>query len=390
MFQNCGKENPGVQISTGSTLYVQYFSSEQIRNGGFLVQWTVVDNPGSTADRACFGTQTLPVNPGDLNGTIVNYIRGVGYRPNSDCTFLITAPTDKYIQITWEYFTLQEMEWFSGTCYDFVSVRDGNQSTGYELQRTCGSWIPLPVTSTQNQVSIQFVSDNAVQSYGFIATWRVVDTPGSVTCSGVKNIFQSPMRGFISDGAKGLGYTNNARCTWMITAPPGLVIAITYVEVQLEKAYGATCHDYLEFWDNLQARPRVCGNLSKSLLDTFGFISSTSNLELRFVSDGNTAAAGFNISYAFVAPPPKGVDNSSKVELVVAVVLLTFFGIILLCCAFVWYKKRQAAKAIQHIDLDRGQDLNRKRTVSGTEGPPPPPATARSDDDIESTGPTPI
>jgi len=386
LFKNCGTEEVPVQVSTGNTVLMTYSAMMQVQQGGFTLQYTVVDAPGNTTDRFCGGLENIPTNPDDENGTIINYVRGSLYRPNARCEYVISAPAGKYIKITWDYFGLQDPDNF-GFCRDYIIVRDGN-SSGRELQRSCGFYTPLPATSTVSTIHVLFVSDNLIQSYGFLAHWEVVDRPGGVSdCSGNRTIFQTPTYGEITDGSNGFGYVNNAYCSWLITAPTGLAVQITYTRVALEApASNNVCRDYVQVTDGKSKHAKLCGNVTQAMLTSSSFISSTSTVLIEFASDANNAAPGFSLTYAFVPRSTNEPEYSSNVELVVAVVLLSFFGIVLLCCVFVWYKRRAAAKAIEHIDLNRGQDL-RKRTISAEGRAPPVPANT---DDIETTGPQPI
>lgn len=125
------------------------------------------------------------------------------------------------------------------------------------------------------------------------------------------------------------------------------------------------------------------------MLDASSFVSVSDHVLVEFSSDESNAGAGFAISYSFVARPVADQTYSNRVEMVVAVVLLSFFGVVLLCCVFVWYKRRQAAKAVEHIDLNRGQDL-RKRTISEPAAAPPTAAANADTTEVETTGPQPI
>ena len=54
-----------------------------------------------------------------------------------------------------------------------VKVRNGGGADSPLLQKLCGSTLPAPISSTTNQLWLQFVSDGSVQNNGFRATYTV-------------------------------------------------------------------------------------------------------------------------------------------------------------------------------------------------------------------------
>lgn len=54
--------------------------------------------------------------------------------------------------------------------YDFVEIKQPNATLG----RFCGANLPPQVGSTQDRVTVQFMSDMSVAHNGFRLEWRVV------------------------------------------------------------------------------------------------------------------------------------------------------------------------------------------------------------------------
>jgi len=87
------------------------------------------------------------------------------------------APLGNKINLTFSHFDVEEHPFPSaetGTClYDFVQVRQANASLG----RFCGSTLPQEIGSSQDRVTVQFMSDMSVAHNGFRLEWRVIGTP---------------------------------------------------------------------------------------------------------------------------------------------------------------------------------------------------------------------
>lgn len=192
LFKSCGSEQVQVQVSTGNTMLVTYDASMMARDSGFTIDYSTAN---ASTDRFCFGVQHYPTNPNDLNGTITNYVRGSLYQPSSRCEFVITAPADKSVQLIWDAFTLGS-PYLGCSSNDYIAVYDGNNTSTGELPRTCENRTTI---STNNQLTLIFVSDASVQSFGFKAWWQIVDRPAP--CIGNRSIYRTPLTGVLTDNS---------------------------------------------------------------------------------------------------------------------------------------------------------------------------------------------
>jgi hypothetical protein len=64
-----------------------------------------------------------------------------------------------------------QVEYHDQCVYDYVEVRDGNNSSSPLLGRYCGYRLPNEVRSSGSQLYVKFVSDASVQKEGFAATF---------------------------------------------------------------------------------------------------------------------------------------------------------------------------------------------------------------------------
>lgn len=93
------------------------------------------------------------------------------YKSNIQCRWLLTARSGHVIRLRFKEFDL-ENEKLCG--YDYVSIRDGRNSTSSLLGRVCGqgsSGSQRDFISTGNRMWIEFRTDLTTQKKGFIAEY---------------------------------------------------------------------------------------------------------------------------------------------------------------------------------------------------------------------------
>ena len=81
-------------------------------------------------------------------------------------------------QVVYISFTRFKLESHINCDYDFLQVNDGASASAYTLGRFCGEDVPIPITSTHNQLYFWFRSDGSVSYEGFGINWSSVD-PGT-------------------------------------------------------------------------------------------------------------------------------------------------------------------------------------------------------------------
>ena len=99
------------------------------------------------------------------------------YPHNRNCTWNIIAPLGNRINLTFSHFDVEDHQVPGSTpgsgnscAYDFVEIKQPNATLG----RFCGANLPPQVGSTQDRVTVQFMSDMSVAHNGFRLEWRVV------------------------------------------------------------------------------------------------------------------------------------------------------------------------------------------------------------------------
>lgn len=97
-----------------------------------------------------------------------------GCYPNDKyCTWLIEAPSGKYIYL---YFSSFHLEYGSSYCpWDFVEIFDGNSEySSSKIVRACGQLAPWTVYSSGRFLLVKFYSDNIIMMPGFSAFYQAV------------------------------------------------------------------------------------------------------------------------------------------------------------------------------------------------------------------------
>ncbi|ELU02980.1 hypothetical protein CAPTEDRAFT_176605 [Capitella teleta] len=153
-------------IIEGDTAYVRFYSDGDYEYRGFLARFGFeLASTACTAERPDvlerpMGLLSTPDWPAD-------------YHSNANCQWLIRAPEDQRIRITFLSFELED----SCNFYDTVRVMDG----GTLLSPMLGQWdgngnvLPPMMESRGNETRIVFTSDSSIEYSGFLATWEFID-----------------------------------------------------------------------------------------------------------------------------------------------------------------------------------------------------------------------
>lgn len=163
----CGESNPGSLMSTMNYLHLVFETDSSVGGRGFKGNY-------SFEDVGCGGIIKRP----GLIITPPTASTGAGYQNGARCSWIIIAPKDHIVQLTFVAFNLE-----SGTdcAYDSLSVYAGYMTAATESPDTlpigkyCGSSLPPVLQSSDNIVSLVFRSDDSVNSHGFSATYNFVD-----------------------------------------------------------------------------------------------------------------------------------------------------------------------------------------------------------------------
>ncbi|BFZ01256.1 hypothetical protein BsWGS_04295 [Bradybaena similaris] len=155
----CGPTLPDPITSSSNSIYVSFFSDASVQREGFTIKHDV--KCGATL-------QAL-----ETEQVFVSHV-GYGdkdYDVKQDCRWLIVAPRNRFIQLT---FTEFELESEPNCYYDLVFVYDGQHDTDPVLGKYCGIEIPDTIISSSNYLLVNFLSDYVENRKGFSAIYKLL------------------------------------------------------------------------------------------------------------------------------------------------------------------------------------------------------------------------
>ncbi|XP_024431584.2 cubilin [Desmodus rotundus] len=159
------------------------------------------------------------------------------YNNNLDCTVTLSAPQNHAISLFFHSFGIEDS---SGCRRDFLEVRNGSESSAPLLGTYCGTLLPNPIFSRNNELYLRFKSDGATSSRGYEITWTSSPSGCGGTLYGDSGSFASP--GYPST------YPNNTHCEWAIIAPAGRHVTVSFYFVSIDDP-GDCVHNYLILYD---------------------------------------------------------------------------------------------------------------------------------------------
>ena len=267
----CGSVFPTKQplMSTGHGLFIRFRADASFAGKGFKLEY-------QTECGGIFeGTE----------GVIKSPFYPDYYPANRECRYLIRVPLNHVVSVEFLSF---EVEGSVGCIYDYVDIREGgSEHNNSFIGRFCGSAPPEPFISMFNEVLFIFKTDGSEHNKGFFANYSSMD----VGCGGVL----SQNHGHFSSPNDEVAYKHKASCNWLIRAPLGLVIRLTFPVFGIEFHPNCT-FDYIEINDvSGYSLGKFCGSSSPPSVQSF-----SNEITVTFKSDESHSAEGFTISYVFI------------------------------------------------------------------------------------------
>ncbi|KAF6722152.1 Cubilin [Oryzias melastigma] len=272
----CGTVPAGTQVrSSGNSMAIVFRTDASISNGGFMASYSS-DEPavcGGILDNPSGGNFTSP-------GFLVS-----NYSNNLNCEWLIQNPQhiNSSIVVLIEDLHLENHQ----TCEsDYLQFRLGD-ANGELLAKLCGQTTPsVPIVVFTPELWVHFQSDSSQGDLGFKAKYMFSECGGWQTGEG----------GIISSPDYPATYPGPSRCAWLLEAPVGSTITLTFTFFNLE--HHSTCS-----WDSVTifnggspGSPIIgqyCGTTSP------GTIQSGSNkLAVVFLADHSVSKGGFLASWS--------------------------------------------------------------------------------------------
>ena len=120
--------------------------------------WVIMDNQPNSGFKlwskllfiVCSGARGgnfITVNGHMSSPSYPNY-----YPANEDCIYTVSESTGTVILLNFLSMDIHKYSWDSSCDYDYLEIRDGPSDDSPLLDKLCGSEIPAPIQSTQNQL----------------------------------------------------------------------------------------------------------------------------------------------------------------------------------------------------------------------------------------------
>ncbi|XP_029134023.2 cubilin [Labrus bergylta] len=268
----CGVDIPPRLQSTQRSMYIYFKTDASVTNHGFEAAY-------DSALEGCGDTLTSP------SGVITSPGHPTQYPHGANCTWYINVTPGNIIRLTFDSFNL---EYHSNCNYDYVEVYDnGTVHTGTKIGRYCGRSVPPSITSTDNQLSLLFVSDSNLGSEGFSASY--VSINATTDCS---ETFTSPTGSFFSPNFPSY-YPTNRECVFKIIVQVNMQIMLNFTNFDLEGSPPSCSFDFVEIRDGgYETSPLIgkfCGDQGPPVL-----VSHSNRLWVKFRSDYIVTRSGFN------------------------------------------------------------------------------------------------
>ncbi|KAJ8727244.1 hypothetical protein PYW08_015641 [Mythimna loreyi] len=273
----CGTTFPKTYTSSSNELYFIFKTDRSMPADGFRITYEAICEKTFEGDSGVIKSPGYPFS----------------YPENKVCVYIIKTVPGKAIQLTFQDFDIEDNRYFDCR-YDSVEVRDGHDQNSTLLGRFCGGAAHTPPvqTSTLNYMYIKFTSDLSISGTGFYANYTTIDTE----CGGIHRDTTGLINHPSGDDTT---YQNYQTCKWLLIAPEGMHIKITWNRFDLEDmpSCGSDYLELLEIDENNENNVlgKFCGNHAPPALTT-----STNRLMINFESDGSIRSSGFSMSYTFL------------------------------------------------------------------------------------------
>ncbi|XP_074656265.1 cubilin-like isoform X2 [Tubulanus polymorphus] len=302
----CDKTAPPTRYYSGF-VYIQFRSDMSLSYKGFKLFWRYfkVDSTCSKTPIIQNGTSGVISSPNYPN----NYYHGL------DCRWLILAPENTVLRISFDPIFELERKTISGHCRDKVSIYTDPNYVNHD----CGNTAP-PTRNYSGGVTIKFVtikSDNSGIYKGFRLYWQLLKVD---SCSKTP-IIQNGTSGVITSPNYPGKYYNNLDCRWLIDTPENRMVEISFnSNFHIQPRTSGGCHDALtiksETGKNLNTLHNVndfyvengdvyCGSTAPPTRNYSGGVT------IKFTSDNSGIYKGFKLFWRYLK-----VDSCSKTPII--------------------------------------------------------------------------
>lgn len=224
-------------------------------------------------------------------GTLISPFYPNRYEHSRTCHYEILAQPGKVISLHFEDFDIEDTS-YPDCDFDFVKILDGFDENSTQIGKYCGAQLPPNAISTLNVMLLVFQTDASIAAKGFKATYSLLD----VKCGGVIKTLGHEIKP--PKQSNMISYEHDAECVWVIVAPKGFVVQLTFYSFHLEQSSDCSL-DYVTMYEGTATNgtkiKSYCGVNLPPVTQ-----SNENVLSLKFVSDSSVSGEGFTASYVFI------------------------------------------------------------------------------------------
>ncbi|XP_015441120.1 cubilin isoform X1 [Pteropus alecto] len=253
----CGRNASAVPTFYSSTRTAIAFFKSEVFNENSRVGFTYQIADCNRAYNKAFGNLKSPGWPDNYNN-------------NLDCTVTLTAPQNHTISLFFHSFDIED----SSECrHDFLEVRNGSDSSSPLLGTYCGTLLPNPIFSQNNELYLRFKSDGATSRRGYEIIWTSSPSGCGGTLYGDSGSFTSP-------GYPGT-YPNHTHCEWAIIAPSGRLVTVSFYFISIDDP-GDCVQNYLILFDGPDVNSPSSGPYCGADTNIAPFVASSHRVFIEF------------------------------------------------------------------------------------------------------------
>ena len=284
-----GNTVPSSINSSGNSLFVEFTS-----NGFFeLTGW---EASYVSTNVQCFSNRSVT----NYSGNIDDGSGSINYQDNLGCSWLIEPPLATSITATFNTFNVSNLG-------DTLFIYDGNSSASPRLAAYTGAVVPAAVTSTGNQMFVEFITDGSTNNTGWDFDYT---TTVSVSCAGTTNL-TAPSATFDDGSFLSGNYDNNLSCEWLIQ-PTGSPATISF---NLNRISLANFGDRIRVFDNASGSGFPIGQYFGTNIGNTT-TSFTGVMLVQFTTDASNVGTGwegvYNSSSSYCQPNTTFTTNNGN------------------------------------------------------------------------------
>lgn len=150
--------SPGFIHIPSDSVRIKFVTDNLMSSSGFRLEWKL---------DGCGGI--LKQESGIIKSP--NYPERYPY--SCKCEWLIEVEYDKSVELT---LNVVDVETDAMCEYDYIAVYNGRSANEMELSKICHQKKPTVISSSGNNMFVQFASDISNQGKGFYATYKTIDS----------------------------------------------------------------------------------------------------------------------------------------------------------------------------------------------------------------------